>query len=75
MKTCRGTTFSRLVLRHVFMCDYEKSCFRVILVQSKILFSCKIWGIKISFSVTVGIIDMKRKLYDSVTYSHHLAHA
>ena len=75
MKTCRGTTFSRLVLRHVFMCDYEKSCFRVILVQSKILFSCNIWGIKISFSVTVGIIDMKRKLYDSVTYSHHLAHA
>ena len=45
MKICRGTTFSRLVLRHVFMCDYEKSCFRVILVQSKILFSCKIWGI------------------------------
>ncbi len=55
MKICRGTTFSRLVLRHVFMCGYEKSCFRVILVQSKIL-----------FSVTVGIIDMKRKLYDSL---------
>ena len=29
-----------------FMCGYKKSHFRVVSVQSKILFSCKIWGDK-----------------------------